>query len=56
MREKICFDNDWLFHEGDIVRDYPINKAAVYYSAKTERELWGPASRNYETGFYATEP
>ncbi len=49
MREKINFDRDWLFHRGDINIDFPPHKAAAYNSAKTERMLWGPASRDYDT-------
>ncbi|MGN1473883.1 MAG: glycoside hydrolase family 2 TIM barrel-domain containing protein [Eubacteriales bacterium] len=56
MREKICLDRGWMFHRGDLERDFPSNKTATYRSAKTERALWGPASRNYPTGPYASEP
>ena len=47
MREKILFDDNWLFHRGDIDIKYPTSKGPVYTSAKTERKLWGPASRHY---------
>ena len=55
MREKISFNKNWKFHKGDIDVFLPSNKAAVYYAAKTERELSGPASRDYNTGDYASE-
>lgn len=56
MREKINFDRDWRFHRGDINIDFPPTKKAAYDSAKTERMLWGPASRAYETDNYPREP
>ena len=56
MREKINFDKDWRFHRGDINIDFPPTKKAAYHSAKTERMLWGPASRSYETDTYPREP
>ena len=51
MREKICFDDNWLFHEGDIKTERPRDKGPIYTSSKTERMLWGPASRNYKGAF-----
>jgi beta-galactosidase len=48
MREKINFDNGWLFYRGDIILEFPIQKAAAYNSAKTERALWGPAYQNFD--------
>ncbi len=47
MREKICFDENWLFHKGDIETKYPPYKGFSYISAKTERYHQGPASKNY---------
>ena len=47
MRQKILFDNEWLFHKGDIKIETPSNKGAVYIGAKTERYKVGPASRFY---------
>ena len=47
MREKILFDNEWLFHKGDIIIDKPTNKGAMYIGAKTERYKFGPAARYY---------
>lgn len=55
MREKICIDKGWMFHRGDIKIDFPNVKAAAYNRAKTERMLWGPAARDYDTGAYARE-
>ena len=49
MREKICLDKNWMFHKGDIKIDFPPHKAAAYNRSKTERMLWGPASKNYDT-------
>lgn len=47
MREKILFDENWLFHQGDIHRAVPQVKGPVYTAAKTERMKWGPASIAY---------
>ena len=55
MREKLDFDQNWLFHKEDI--EYPLQrkKALVYDQAKTERALRGPASRNYDTSHLSAE-
>lgn len=50
MREKILFDDNWLFHKGDIDIDFPTDKAPTYVQSKTERRHWGPASRYYDCG------
>jgi len=50
MREKILFDDNWLFHKGDIDIDFPTDKAPTYVQSKTERKHWGPASRYYDVG------
>lgn len=47
MREKILFDEKWIFHRGDIEVEYPKTKGPVYIASKTERKLWGPAARKY---------
>ncbi len=47
MREKINFNQGWLFHKGDIKSPYPPYKGFSYMSAKTERIHIGPASKNY---------
>ena len=47
MREKINFDEGWLFHKGDIKQEYPAYKGFSYLSAKTERYHLGPASPYY---------
>ena len=47
MREKILFDDEWIFHRGDINIKYPSDKGPVYTQSKTERKIWGPASRHY---------
>ncbi len=44
MREKILFDDNWIFHRGDIEEFIPPRKGPIYTSAKTERMIWGPAS------------
>ena len=51
MREKILFDENWLFHRGNIEIEFPADKGPVYSSSKTERKIWGPASRHYR-GMY----
>ena len=48
MREKILFDDNWIFHRGDIDIDFPKDKEPVYTQSKTERKLWGPASKYYK--------
>ena len=47
MREKILFDEKWIFHQGDIELEFPKDKGPVYKSSKTECMLWGSASRHY---------
>lgn len=47
MREKILFDNGWVFHEGDFENKVPQYKGPIYSSTKTQHMVWGPASRNY---------
>ena len=55
MREKINFDKNWMFHKGDVKTILATEKKIVYDEAKTERELRGPASRNYNTSSTAAE-
>ena len=47
MRERILFDNDWLFHKGDIEVNLPGRKGPAYMQAKTESKKQGPASIYY---------
>lgn len=47
MRETILFNENWLFHEGDIPEEVPAFKGPIYTQSKTEHKKWGPASRNY---------
>ena len=47
MGNKINFDNDWLFHRGEIESDTPQYKGYMYCAAKTERGVMGPASKHY---------
>ncbi len=47
MRETIKINNDWLFCEGDLKVNRPLNKGPVYSQSKTERKLQGPAAYNY---------
>ena len=47
MRKKILFDDDWLFHEGDIEVALPKVKGPIYMQAKTESKKQGPASIYY---------
>lgn len=49
MREKILFDNGWMFHKGDIEVPFPSSKGPVYAQSKTERKLAGPAARAYNS-------
>ena len=47
MREKILFNDGWLFHRGDIKQPTPSVKGPIYIQSKTERMKWGPASKDY---------
>ncbi len=47
MREKILFDENWLFHLGDIPYKMPTQKGPIYTQAKTERFHYGPAGKHY---------
>ncbi len=47
MREKILFDENWIFHRGDIKPPFPKTKGTAYVSAKTQRCHIGPASASY---------
>ena len=47
MREKILFDKDWFFHEGDLKQSDPPYKGVMYIGAKTERYHYGPACKDY---------
>lgn len=47
MREKILFDDNWLFHKGDIEVVLPNVKGPMYMQAKTESKKQGPASIYY---------
>ena len=48
MREKICIDDNWLFHSGDFKKQTPKYKGPVYISSKSETQKWGPAARFYD--------
>ena len=48
MREKLLFNYNWRFHEGEIDSGrYPSEKGPLYQHAKAESANWGPASKNY---------
>jgi len=47
MSEKILFNDNWLFHRGEIPLKEPHYKGASYMQAKTERMLIGPAAFAY---------
>lgn len=49
MRERILFDDGWLFHRGDIKPGFPEVKGTAYMSAKTERYHMGPAAIGYRS-------
>ena len=44
---KNLFDENWLFHLGDIEYKVPTQKGPIYTQAKTERFRFGPASKTY---------
>ena len=48
MREKICIDDNWLFHLGDLKKEIPKTKGPIYISSKSETEKWSPAARYYD--------
>lgn len=48
MREKIKFNQGWLFAYGEDKVEYPVEHRYAYMSAKTERRRSGPASREYD--------
>lgn len=47
MRKEILWNENWLFHKGDIETKIPEIKEPVYAGSKTERKLAGPAAHNY---------
>lgn len=47
MREKLLFNSDWDFHEGDIITAEPLKKGPIYMQAKAESAKWGPACKDY---------
>ncbi len=53
MRQKILFDDNWIFHPGEVDNRTPVDKGPIYMQSKTETMLWGPASINY-IGTYDT--
>ena len=50
MRERICLDSDWRFHEGEIEVADTCRKGPKYAQAKTERYRRGPAAVAYLDG------
>ena len=50
MREKIQFDDKWIFHRGDINIDFQKDKCHVYIQSKTEKKVWG--ANGYRTSHY----
>lgn len=44
MRERILFDDGWLFHRGDLKQEDSEVKGIMYMSAKTERYHIGPTA------------
>ena len=49
MREKILFDDSWMFYSGDIKTPFPARKGPVYMQSKTECKLKGPAARAFNS-------
>ena len=56
LREKILFDDGWLFHRGEIETARPALKGPIYNAAKTVRALWGPAAPGYNDSTYDHRP
>lgn len=53
MRQKIPFDDRWIFHLGDVDNRIPTDKGPLYMQSKTQTMLWGPAAVEY-IGTYDT--
>lgn len=47
MRERMLFNEDWRFYQGDIPVNFPPDKQMIYSQSKTERYRNGPAARAY---------
>ena len=47
MREKILFDEGWLFHKGGVTPEPMKGRGPIYHMAKTERKKQGPACIYY---------
>ena len=48
MSKRIPFNNDWLFHDGEIKTEFPAMKGPVYTQSKTENKRRGPAAVYYD--------
>ena len=47
LREKSLFNDNWVFHLGDVKYKVQAQKGPIYTQAKTERFRFGPASKTY---------
>ncbi|MDX9982011.1 MAG: glycoside hydrolase family 2 TIM barrel-domain containing protein, partial [Lentisphaeria bacterium] len=47
MRQKVCFDAGWQFHEGELPVPQSAYKGYMYTHAKTVRAITGPAAPDY---------
>ena len=54
MCEKILFNDNWKFHEGDIAKaEIPEDKMYMYYQAKTQRGLHTAAANDFNDEFWS---
>lgn len=47
MRQEISLNKKWVFHDGDIIVNWPEQKGPVYTQSKTARKQIGPAAYGY---------
>jgi beta-galactosidase len=48
MREKLLFDFNWKFHQGDLDVPFATAHGPTVRHAKTARAMWGPAAKAYD--------
>jgi len=56
VAERILFNEDWRFYQGDIPVNFPQDKQMIYSQAKAERYRNGPAARAYRDSIQVNNP
>ena len=56
MRERVLFNEDWRFYQGDIPVNFPQDKQMIYSQSKTERYRNGPAAAAYRDIIQINDP